>query len=181
MSFISVCPDDCWHNASKKITDLISARSSFVYGSGSSVGIATGHGLDGPRIESGGGEIFRTPVCTGRGDYLVSRTMYTGSFPVVKSGRGVTLTPHPLLVPCSTNSRAIPVLPLWAVRPVQSLSACTVQLYLYFPYWPYGLYRVSVPEQGCTFRKHAPTEMKFSLQLHVAKVWSRGKWRRVVW
>jgi len=37
----------------------------------------------------------------------------------------VTLTPHPLLVPRSRNSRAIPLLPLWAVRPVQSLSACT--------------------------------------------------------
>ena len=30
-------------------------------------------------------------------------------------------------------STAIPLLPLWAVRPVQSLSACTVQLYLYSP------------------------------------------------
>jgi len=27
--------------------------------------------------------------------------MGTGSFPMVKSGRGVTLTPHPLLVPWS--------------------------------------------------------------------------------
>ena len=32
-------------------------------------------------------------------------------------------------------SRAIPLLPLWAVRPVQSLSACTVELYLYSPVW----------------------------------------------
>ena len=30
-------------------------------------------------------------------------------------------------------SRAIPLVPLWAVRPVQSLSTCTVQLYLYSP------------------------------------------------
>ena len=44
-------------------------------------------------------------------------------------------------------STAIPLLPLWAVRLVQSLSACTVQLYLYSPYGPYGLYRVSVPVQ----------------------------------
>ena len=28
-----------------------------------------------------------------------------------------------------------------------SLSACTVQLYLYSPYGPYGLYRASVPVQ----------------------------------
>jgi hypothetical protein len=46
-------------------------------------------------------------------------------------------------------SRAIPLLPLWAVRPVQSLSACTVQLYLYSLDEPYGLYRASVPVQRC--------------------------------
>ena len=42
-------------------------------------------------------------------------------------------------------STAILLLPLWTVLPVQSLSACTVQLYPYSPYWPYGLYRASVP------------------------------------
>jgi len=73
--------------------------------------------------------------------------MGTGSFPEVKSDQGVTLTPHPLLVPWSRKSRAIPVLPLCAVRPVQTLSACTVELYLYSPYRPYGLYRPSVPVQ----------------------------------
>jgi len=52
--------------------------------------------------------------------------MGTWSFPGIKSGRGVTLTPHLLLVPWSRKSRAIPLLPLWAVRPVQSLSACTM-------------------------------------------------------
>ena len=41
-------------------------------------------------------------------------------------------------------STAIPLLPLCAVQPVQSLSICTVQLYLYSPYGPYGLYRASV-------------------------------------
>ena len=44
-------------------------------------------------------------------------------------------------------STAIPLLPLWAVGPVQSFSACTVQLYLYSHYGPYGLYRASVPVQ----------------------------------
>jgi hypothetical protein len=47
-------------------------------------------------------------------------------------------------------SRAMPLLPLWAVRPVQSPSACTVELYLYSPCGPHGLYRASVPVQGCT-------------------------------
>ena len=42
---------------------------------------------------------------------------------------------------------AIPLLPLWTVRPVQNLSACTVQLYLYSTYGPYSLYRASVPVQ----------------------------------
>ena len=44
-------------------------------------------------------------------------------------------------------STSIPLLPLWAIRPVHSLSACTVQLYLYSPYGLYGLYRDSVPVQ----------------------------------
>jgi len=49
--------------------------------------------------------------------------MGTGSFPGVKSSRGVTLTPDSLLVPWSRKSRPIPFLPLWAVRPVNSLSS----------------------------------------------------------
>jgi len=44
-------------------------------------------------------------------------------------------------------STAILLLSLCAVRPLQSLSACTVELYLYSPYWPYGLYRASMPVQ----------------------------------
>ena len=62
---------------------------------------------------------------TGSGAHSASCTMGTGSFPGVKSGQGVTLTSHPLLVPWSRKSRAIPLLPLWAIQPVQSLSACT--------------------------------------------------------
>ena len=46
-------------------------------------------------------------------------------FPGIKFGRGVLLTPHPLLVPWSRKGRAIPLLPQWAVRSVQSHSACT--------------------------------------------------------
>jgi len=64
-----------------------------------------------------------------------SCTVGTGSFPGVKSGRGVTLTPHPLLVPWSRKSRAIPLLPLWVVRPVQSLSAYT-RVHFTLPYAP---------------------------------------------
>jgi hypothetical protein len=92
------------------------------------VGIATGYAVDGQEIESRWGVRFSTPVQTGAGAHPASCTMGTGSFPEVKSGRGVTLTSHPLLVPWSWKSRAIPLLPLWAV----------------------GLYRASVPVQGCT-------------------------------
>jgi len=67
---------------------------------------------------------FSAPVQTSPGAHPASCTMSTGSFPGLKSGRGVTLTPHPLLVLWPRKGTAIP-LPLWGVRPVQSLSACT--------------------------------------------------------
>ena len=53
--------------------------------------------------------------------------MYYGYwvFPGGKERHGVTLTPHPLLVPWWWKGTAIPLLPLWTVRPVQSLSAGT--------------------------------------------------------
>ena len=55
--------------------------------------------------------------------------MGTGSFPGVKYGRGVLLTTHPLLVPRSWKSRAIPLRTLWATTgPVTG----TVYLYLYY-------------------------------------------------
>ena len=69
-------------------------------GRDSSVGIATGYGLDGPGIESQWGEIF-APVQTGPGAHPASCTVGTRSFLEVKSSWGVTLTPHPLLVPWS--------------------------------------------------------------------------------
>ena len=67
-------------------------------GPDSSVDIATGYGLDGPGIESRWGARLSAPVQTGPGAHPASCKMGTGSFPGVKSGQGVTLTPHPLLV-----------------------------------------------------------------------------------
>ena len=92
---------------------------------GSPVGIVTElrAGRSGDRIPVGAR--FFAPVQTGAGAHPTSCTMGTGSFPGIKSGRSVTLTSHPLLVPWSRKSRFIPLLPLWAVLPVQSLSACT--------------------------------------------------------
>ena len=97
-------------------------------GPGSVVIIATGYGLDVQGSNPGGRARFSAPVQTGPGAHPASCTMGTGSFPGVKSGRGVMLNPHPLLGPWSRKGRAIPLL----------------------PYGPYGLYRASVPVQGCT-------------------------------
>jgi len=72
------------------------------------------------------GARFSAPVQTGPGAHPAYCTMGTGSFSGVKNGRGVTLTPHPLLVPCSRKGRAIPLLPLWAVP-----TACTEPQCLY--------------------------------------------------
>ena len=72
---------------------------------------------------------FSAPVQTGPGAHPVSCTMGTGSFLGVKSGRGVTLTPSP---PSSTVGHE------------------RLELYLYSPYGPYGLYRASMLVQGCT-------------------------------
>jgi len=100
---------------------------------GCEVGIATGYRLDGVGIESRQEARFCKPVQTGPGDNPDSCTMGTGSFPGVKSGQGVMLTPHPLLVLWPRKSRAITLLPLWAVRPVQSLSACTRVQFTFLP------------------------------------------------
>jgi hypothetical protein len=107
------------------LVDAFSCRYPKICGPGSVVGIATGYRLDGPGIESRwGDEIFRT--CPDR-PWGPPSLLYDGYrvFPRVKSGRDVTRTPHPLLVPLSWKCRAIPLLPLWAVRPLQSLSDCT--------------------------------------------------------
>ena len=67
-------------------------------GPASVVGIATGYGLDGPGSKPGGAR-FSAPVQTGPWAHPASCTMGTWSFLGAKSGRGVTLTPHHLLVP----------------------------------------------------------------------------------
>ena len=110
------------------------------------------------------GTRFCAPVQTGPGAHPVSYTMGTQSFLGVKSGRGVTLTPHPLLVPCSRKGRTILLLPLWAVRPVQSLSACTrmnftfnfyTYIYKYcLKHLGYGNVRCSAIPKANRVRKH---------------------------
>ena len=73
------------------------------------------------------------------------------SIAVVKKEYSYTSTPPVGRTACTEPqylySRAITLLPQLAVQPVQNLSACTVELYLYSLYVSYGLYRPSVPVQ----------------------------------
>ena len=102
--------------------------------------------------------------------------MGTGSFPGVNSCRGLTLTPHPLLMPWSRKSRAIPLLPLWAVRPVQSLSACTT-VHFTFTYTsipPMG--RTAYTEPQCLY-KDAPLPLPLPYTLFSAVCASFQRWK----
>jgi hypothetical protein len=65
------------------------------HGPGSVVDIETGYGLDGPGIESWWRVKIFALIQTGPEVHPASCTMGTASFPGLKSGRGVTLTPHP--------------------------------------------------------------------------------------
>jgi hypothetical protein len=85
--------------------------------------IATGYGLDGPGIESRWGRGFSAPVQNGPGAHQASCTMGT----VVKKRLGRDAYPSP---PSAVGHERI-------------------ELYLYSPYGPYGLYRPSVPVQEC--------------------------------
>ena len=84
-----------------------------ICGPGSSVGIATELRAGRSGIESRWGRDF-PPFRTGPVAHPASCKMGTGSFPGVNCGRGVLLTTHPLLVPRSCKSRAIPLPILWA-------------------------------------------------------------------
>jgi hypothetical protein len=94
-------------------------------GRGSSVGIATGYGLDGPGIETLWEARYSAPVPNRP---LGPPSLLYKGYRVFSGGKerpGHDADPLPLLVPWSRKSRAIPLLPLWAVRSVQSLSVCT--------------------------------------------------------
>ena len=97
--------------------------------------------------------------------------MGTGSFPGVKSVRGVTVTPHPLLLPWSWKGRAIPLLPIWAVRPVQSLSACT-RVHFTLPQclykgWPLPLPYVQNVHLRPTVILRVPLQHRFQWKGHI--------------
>jgi hypothetical protein len=79
---------------------------------GSSVSVVSGYGLEDRAIEvrsPAGAKDFSCTLCvqTGSGANPASCTMSTvGPSPGVKSGRGVTLTTHPYLVPRLRMSRS---------------------------------------------------------------------------
>jgi len=76
------------------------------------------------------GARFSAPIQTGPGAHPASCTMVTWSFLGVKSGRGVTLTLHPFLVPLVTKEYSYTSTP---------------------PLGRNGLYRASVPVKGVNF------------------------------
>ena len=80
---------------------------------GGSVGIVTELQAGRSGIESWWGRDF-PPVQTSPGAHPASCKMGTGSFPGAKCSWGMLLTTHPLLVPQSWKSRAIPLPTLWA-------------------------------------------------------------------
>ena len=82
-------------------------------GPGSSVGIATDYGLDGPGSNRGGDEIFQ-PSRPALGPTQSPVKWVPGLSPGVKCGRGVFLTTYPLLVSRLCKSRVIPLPTLWA-------------------------------------------------------------------
>jgi hypothetical protein len=96
-------------------------------GPGSSVSIVTGYGLKGLGIESGGGEIFRT--CS---DWTWGppSLLYNG-YRVFPGGKE--------RLRCDANLSP----------PSSAIGHERVELHLYSPCGPYGLYRASVLVQGC--------------------------------
>jgi hypothetical protein len=82
--------------------------------------------------------------------------MGTGSFPGVKSGRGVTLTPHPLLVPLVKKEYS------YTSTPPMGRTACSEpqrlykgDLYLYNIIHSVRLRRISTASDGIRDRTHA--------------------------
>ena len=82
--------------------------------------------------------------------------MGTGSFPGVKCGQGVLLTTHPLLVPRSRKSRAIPLPTLWATQ------ACNRDYFTFLH--ETHVFRQSAPDSAVQFKPNLNILNRFSLR-----------------
>ena len=103
-------------------------------GPGNSVGIATGHGLDGAGIESRRGRNFPHLSRPALGP-TQPPVQYEPGLSWGKERPGRDADPSPLPVPWSRKGRAISLLPLWAVRGVQG---CTLPL-PYIEFWHFDV------------------------------------------
>ena len=112
----------------------------------SSVGIATGYGLDGTGIES---QWKRDFPHLSRPALGPPSLLYNGYqvFPGGKERPGRDANPSPL---SSAVGHERVELYLYSPYGPYGLYRASVELYLYSSYGPYGLYRASVPVQGCT-------------------------------
>jgi hypothetical protein len=101
-------------------------------------------------------------------------------FPGGNERPGRDADPSPLLMPWSWNSRAIPLLTLWTVRPVHSLTACTRVDFYYCKQVPYdtqylGNTAIIILGMWCfilddnSWEKHSPDTQAYSY-LHVSEV-----------
>jgi len=124
-------------------------------GPGSVVGIATGFGLNGPGIESWWGRDFPHLSILALGPTQPPYNVYR-VFPGGKERPGRDADPSP---------------------PSSAVGHERVELYLYSPYGPYGLYRASVPVQGCTLPlllkgpdRQWGRSAKLSTRLHTASM-----------
>ena len=107
----------------------------------SSVGTATGYGLDGPVIETHWGQDFPHLSKTALGPTQPLVQQVPGLSPGVKSGRGVTLTPHPLLVPLVMKEQSYnstPRMGRTACTEPQCLYKGDLYLYLFFNIRPFA-------------------------------------------
>ena len=102
------------------------------------------------------------PIQTGHGAHPASCTMGTRSFPGVKYRRGMLLTTHPLLVPRSWKSRAIPLPTLWVTT-----GPVTGTLYLFLLYITSRFLHSWILQVTAISNKSSPIVLVVWISLHL--------------